>query len=102
MYGCGVRGCTALIGVPAWRVHLGMPLCGARTREGSMDAIGELARQDAVRAYLVPFVRQAAGEFPAALAAVREQLPVGNGPIERVPVQSGPARGINGAEVNVG
>ena len=68
-------------GVPAWRVHLGMPLCGARMRDGSMDAVVELARKDPVRAYLVPFVRQAVEEFPAALSQLREQLPVGNGPI---------------------
>jgi dienelactone hydrolase len=69
-----------LTGVPVWRVHLGMPLCGARMRDGRMDAVIELARKDAAMAYLVPFVRQATEEFPAALSALREQLPV-DGPI---------------------
>ncbi|WP_086828598.1 S9 family peptidase [Allokutzneria sp. NRRL B-24872] len=68
-------------GLPAWRVHLGMPMCGARMVNGSMDAALELVHKDPLMAYLHPFVEQAAGEFPAALAAVREQLPVGDGPI---------------------
>lgn len=70
-----------MTGVPAWRVHLGMPLCGARMIEGGMDAVFDLARTDSARAYLDSLVRQAAEEFPAALSALREQLPVDNGPI---------------------
>jgi pimeloyl-ACP methyl ester carboxylesterase len=67
--------------LPAWRVHLGMPLCGARMVNGSMDAVIELAMQDVVLSYLAPFVHQAAREFPAALATLRAQLPVDDGPI---------------------
>jgi pimeloyl-ACP methyl ester carboxylesterase len=67
--------------VPAWRVHLGMPMCGARMVDGSMDAGLELMRKDVLMAYLHPFVQQAAEEFPAALASIRAQLPVGDGPI---------------------
>ena len=70
-----------LTGVPAWRVYLGMPLCGARMIEDSMDAVVELARKDPLMAYLAPFVWQAAEEFPAALSALRQQLPVDNGPL---------------------
>jgi dienelactone hydrolase len=70
-----------MTGVPAWRVYLGMPLCGARMIKGSMDAVIELARKDTVMAYLDPVVRQAVEEFPAALSELREQLPVDNGPI---------------------
>jgi len=55
-----------MTGVPAWRVHLGMPMCGARMVDGRLDAAVELARQDVVTAFLAPFVRQAADEFPAA------------------------------------
>jgi dienelactone hydrolase len=67
--------------LPAWRVHLGMPMCGARMVDGSMDAGAELMRKDVLMAFLYPFVRQATEEFPAALAAVRAQLPVDDGPI---------------------
>ena len=67
--------------VPAWRVHLGMPMCGARMVDGSMDAGVELMRKDVLMAFLYPFARQAAEEFPAALASIRAQLPVDDGPI---------------------
>ena len=67
--------------VPAWRVHLGMPMCGARMVNGSTDAIVQLFRRDALMSFLYPFVRQATEEFPAALASIRAQLPVDDGPI---------------------
>jgi hypothetical protein len=70
-----------MTGVPAWRVHLGMPMCGARAVEGGFDTIVKLAREDIVLAYLAPIVQQAADEFPAALDALREQLPLDSGPI---------------------
>src|SRR4051812_21898571 len=68
-------------GVPAWRVHLGMPMCGARMVDGRVDAVIELARKDALMAFLAPFIHQAADEFPAALVALRDQLPVDDEPI---------------------
>jgi len=70
-----------MTGVPAWRVHLGMPMCGARMIDGRVDAIVERIREDAVLAFLAPFIYRAADEFPAALAALRDQLPVDDGPI---------------------
>ncbi|WP_199435316.1 prolyl oligopeptidase family serine peptidase [Qaidamihabitans albus] len=70
-----------MTGMPAWRVHLGMPMCGARMVDGRVDAIMELARRDALMAFLAPFVRQAADEFPAALAALRDRLPVDDEPV---------------------
>jgi pimeloyl-ACP methyl ester carboxylesterase len=70
-----------MAGVAAWRVHLGMPLCGARMVDGSMDAVIDRARRDSVLAYLSPFVEQAVSEFPAALAELRERLPLDAGPI---------------------
>jgi pimeloyl-ACP methyl ester carboxylesterase len=68
-------------GLPAWRVHLGMPMCGARMVDGSVDAVVELMRKDALMSYLYPFVMQATEEFPAALASIRARLPVEDGPI---------------------
>lgn len=70
-----------MAGVPAWRVHLGMPMCGARMVDGRVDAVLELARRDALLAFLAPFAQQAADEFPAALAALRDQLPIDEEPI---------------------
>lgn len=70
-----------MTGVPAWRVHLGMPMCGARMFDGRVDAVIELAREDALMAFLAPFTHQAADEFPAALTALRDQLPVDDEPV---------------------
>lgn len=70
-----------MTGVPAWRVHLGMPMCGARMIDGRVDAVIELIRKDPLLAYLAPFVRQAVDEFPDALASLREQLPVDAGAV---------------------
>jgi alpha-beta hydrolase superfamily lysophospholipase len=67
--------------LPAWRVHLAMPMCGARMVDGKTDAIVELFRKDPLMSFLHPFVRQASEEFPAALESIRAQLPVGDGPI---------------------
>ncbi|AIJ22403.1 hypothetical protein [Amycolatopsis methanolica] len=46
--------------------------------DGRLDAAIELARRDALLAFLAPFVRQAAGEFPAALKELRA-LPLTEG-----------------------
>ncbi len=62
------------------RVHLGMPMCGARIPPWCGRGFA-LARDDAVSSFLVPFVESAVAEFPAALAAVRAQLPVDDGPV---------------------
>lgn len=70
-----------MAGVPAWRVHLGMPMCGRRMVDGRLDAALQLAREDALLAFLAPIARQATDEFPAALGALREQLPVDDGPV---------------------
>lgn len=70
-----------MAGVPAWRVHLGMPMCGARMVDGRVDAVLELIGRDPLLAFLAPVVHQAADEFPAALAALRDQLPVDDAPV---------------------
>jgi pimeloyl-ACP methyl ester carboxylesterase len=70
-----------MAGVPAWRVHLGLPMCGPRTPAGGTDVVKALVLRDAVLAYLEPITRQAAEEFPAALAELRRRLPVDGGPI---------------------
>jgi pimeloyl-ACP methyl ester carboxylesterase len=71
-----------LAGVPAWRLHLGMPYCGPRMVNGTMDRVMELGRADAMMSYVDPFVTQAADEFPAALAEARTQLGIpADGPL---------------------
>lgn len=66
-----------LAGVPAWRVHLGMPLVGRRPVEGAYEA----AQADPMLRFADPVVRQASEEFPAALDALRERFPFEDGPI---------------------
>jgi len=70
-----------MAGVPAWRVHLGIPMCGDRMVDGSMDAIMALAQRDPLRELADGLTRQAVEEFPAALAALRAELPLADGPI---------------------
>ncbi|CUU59077.1 Alpha/beta hydrolase family protein [Parafrankia irregularis] len=66
-----------LTDVPAWRVHFGMPLVGRRPVDGAYEA----AVADPMLGYVDPVVRQATDEFPAALDALRAQLPLCGGPI---------------------
>jgi alpha-beta hydrolase superfamily lysophospholipase len=67
--------------VPAWRVYLGLPLCGRRSAPNGQQAIVELAREDIVLRYIDHLVRTAAGEFPAALAEIRARFDIADGPI---------------------
>jgi dienelactone hydrolase len=66
-----------LAGVPAWRVHLGMPNVGRRTVEGAYEA----ALADPMLRYVDPVVRQATDEFPAVLDVLRERFPLTAGPL---------------------
>jgi len=68
-----------MAGVPAWRVHLGLPMCGDRMVNGSLEAIMELAMRDTLRAFADGVTRQATEEFPAALLALRAELPITEG-----------------------
>jgi dienelactone hydrolase len=60
-----------LAGLDAWRVYLGLPLTGAREPEGGPERLGY---EDAVLKMFGPAVFGAADEFPAALAALRDEL----------------------------
>jgi pimeloyl-ACP methyl ester carboxylesterase len=70
-----------LHGLPAWRVYLGLPMSGSRLPEGGLEAFFQLSYEDAVLKVFDPTCRQAVEEFPAALAALRKELPVGDGPL---------------------
>lgn len=70
-----------LAGLEAWRVYLGLPLHGSRMPDGGLDAYFRLGYEDAVLKVFDPVCRQAVEEFPAALAALRDQLPLGDGPL---------------------
>lgn len=64
-----------LDGLNAWRVYLGLPMSGSRTPEDGWEPLFE----DVVLKIYDPMTKQAAGEFPAALAELRKEF--GEGPL---------------------
>lgn len=64
-------------GVDAWRIHLGLPGCGARMApEGA-----ERGWDDAMLGFLGPLIHQAADEFSVVFARLRDELPIADVPI---------------------
>ena len=70
-----------MTGLQAWRVYFGLPLTGARLPEGGPAELFRLASEDAVLNVFEPVTEQAAAEFPAALAELRDRLPGAVGPL---------------------
>lgn len=95
-----------LAGLDAWRIYLGLPMCGARTPAGGADEVMRLAYEDAVLNLQGPVADQAAAEFAGAFAELRDRLSLGDGPVavvggsmgsavaELVLVEAAPAAGI--------
>ncbi|MPZ32992.1 MAG: alpha/beta hydrolase [Rhodospirillales bacterium] len=67
--------------VQAWRVYLGLPMFGARSPAGGFDEVLRLSAEDFVLKVFAPVVEQAAAEAPAAIEALRAELPIEDGPI---------------------
>lgn len=70
-----------LAGLDAWRIYLGLPLCGSRKPPGGDEELMRLGYEDAVLNLQGPIISQAAEELDAALADVRRQLGLGDGPV---------------------
>jgi len=70
-----------LDGLDAWRIYLGLPLCGSRMPTGGTDEVMRLGYEDAVLNLYGPISLQAAAEFGPALAALRVRLDLAPGPI---------------------
>lgn len=68
-----------LDGLDAWRFYLGLPKTGARLPAGGLDEVMRLGYEDAVRHLHGAINLQAADEFPAALAALRERFGLASG-----------------------
>ena len=95
-----------LAGLDAWRIYLGLPLCGARLPAGGQDELMRLGYQDAVLNLQGPIAAQGAEEFPAAFAELRRRLDLGDGPLgllgasmgsavaQLVLTETGPAAGL--------
>ncbi|MET8850698.1 prolyl oligopeptidase family serine peptidase [Amycolatopsis sp. NPDC004625] len=70
-----------MAGLQAWRVYFGLPLSGKRLPEGGPAEVFRRASEDAVLNVFGPVTEQAAAEFPAALAELRDRLPGATGPL---------------------
>jgi len=70
-----------LDGLDAWRIYLGLPMCGSRLPAGGFDELMRLGYEDAVLNMFGPITAQAAAEFPAALAELRSRFDLAPGPI---------------------
>jgi dienelactone hydrolase len=69
-----------LEGLNAWRIYLGLPMCGARLPPGGSEALMRLFYQDAVLDGYGPIANQGATEFPAVLTELRRRLGLDSGP----------------------
>lgn len=78
-----------LAGLRAWRVYLGLPLCGSRLPAGGHDEVMRLGSEDAVLNLFGPVTAQAVDEFGTALPVLRERLPIDRGPIVLVGASAG-------------
>jgi hypothetical protein len=67
--------------LPAWRVYLGLPMTGRRLPAGGLEELMRLGYADAVLNLFNPILSQAIDEAPAAVAAVRAELGITDGPI---------------------
>jgi len=95
-----------LAGLDAWRIYLGLPMCGARLPAGGFEELMRLGYEDAVLNLQGPITAQAVEEFPAVLRELRDRLGVGDGPVgllggsigaavaQMVLVETAPAAGI--------
>jgi hypothetical protein len=80
-----------LVGLPAWRIYLGLPLSGSRLPAGGLDEVQRLGYEDAVEHLHGPITFQAAAEFPAVHAELRKVLGFADGPIAVVGASNGSA-----------
>ncbi len=95
-----------LAGLDAWRIYLGLPMCGARLPAGGQDELMRLGYEDAVLNLQGPIAQQAAEEFPAAFAELRNKLglvaaplgllggSMGSAVAQLVMIETGPAAGL--------
>ncbi|MGH3670995.1 MAG: alpha/beta hydrolase [Pseudonocardiaceae bacterium] len=67
--------------LPAWRLYFGLPLTGRRLPAGGFEELMRLGQADAVLNLYDPILSQAVDEAPAAVAAVRTEFGIADGPI---------------------
>jgi pimeloyl-ACP methyl ester carboxylesterase len=84
--------------VLAWRIYLGLPLCGSRLPDGGQDELMRRVHADAVRHVYGPLTAQAVDEFPSAYAHLRDRFGLAQAPAALV---GGSAGGAVAARVAV-
>jgi len=67
--------------LPAWRLYFGLPMTGRRLPAGGFEELMRLGYADGVVNLFGPILSQAADEAPAAVAAVRTEFGIADGPI---------------------
>ncbi|MBB3039035.1 alpha/beta hydrolase family protein [Hoyosella altamirensis] len=65
-------------GLDAWRIYLGLPLCGSRMPAGGFDEIMQLGMEDAVLNLHGPIADQAVREFADVYPLLREKFGFGD------------------------
>lgn len=69
-----LAGAVPLADVPAWRVYLGLPLCGQRMPEGDPEEVMGRLAEDEITLFFHPVIAGGAAELPEAVADLRTQL----------------------------
>lgn len=70
-----------LAGLDAWRIYLGLPMCGSRLPAGGPDELMRLGYEDAVLNLQGPIATQGAEEFPAVLSELQERFHLADKPL---------------------
>jgi pimeloyl-ACP methyl ester carboxylesterase len=70
-----------LDGLDAWRIYLGLPHSGERLPDGGLDALMQRGYEDAVLRLYTPIAFGAVDEAGPAIAALREELGLDEGPV---------------------
>lgn len=65
----------------AWRLYLGLPMCGLRLPAGGVAELERLGYEDAVINLQGPIAEQGAAELPAVLDELGERFGCGGGPL---------------------
>lgn len=86
-----LAGTLPLLGLPAWRFYLGLPLFGHRLPKGGVSEVNRLGREDYLLQLYSPVVRQAAAELPLAVAELRRSFSLADAPLGLMGVGAGGA-----------
>jgi alpha-beta hydrolase superfamily lysophospholipase len=70
-----------LEGLDAWRIYLGLPMCGSRLPAGGLEELARLGYEDAVRNLYDPLITQAVEEVGAAWPELRASLDLDDAPV---------------------